>query len=91
MIKTQVQIPDQLYQDAKRLAKQREMSFAEVVRRGLEYMTAVYPAHLSDKKWTLPQPQQRGWKGLTSKELRELATETTTESHLKLHKRHVVR
>jgi hypothetical protein len=43
MIKTQVQIPDELYHRAKQIAKEREMSFAEVVRRGLEYMAQAYP------------------------------------------------
>ena len=43
MIKTQVQIPDELYHKAKRLAEEREWSFAEVMRRGLEYMTRTHP------------------------------------------------
>ena len=34
MVKTQVQIPDALFREAKRLAAENEMSFAEVVRRG---------------------------------------------------------
>ena len=38
MIKTQVQLPDQLYYKAKAIAEQREWSLAEVVRRGIEYM-----------------------------------------------------
>ncbi len=42
MIKTQVQIPDDLYRKAKQVAKERELSFAEVMRRGLEYITQVY-------------------------------------------------
>jgi hypothetical protein len=36
VVKTQVQIPDMLFREAKRLAAENEMSFAEVVRRGLE-------------------------------------------------------
>ena len=43
MVKTQVQIPDELYRKAKQIATEREISLAEVVRRGLEYMTAAYP------------------------------------------------
>lgn len=35
MIKTQIQIPDHLYREAKRIAAEYEMSFAEVVRRDL--------------------------------------------------------
>jgi len=44
MIKTQVQIPDDLFRRAKAVAAEREWSFAEVVRRGLEYITAVNPS-----------------------------------------------
>jgi hypothetical protein len=54
MIKTQVQIPDELYRAAKRVAKQRELSLAEVMRRGLEYIVGVYPA-LDDEPWELPR------------------------------------
>ncbi|MFC7337999.1 hypothetical protein ACFQY0_12475 [Haloferula chungangensis] len=43
MIKTQVQIPDELYRKAKQIAKEREWSLAEVMRRGLEYMTQACP------------------------------------------------
>ena len=43
MIKTQVQIPDELYRKAKQIAKEREWSLAEVMRRGLEYMTRACP------------------------------------------------
>jgi hypothetical protein len=42
MIKTQVQIPDELYQKAKQIAKDREWSLAEVMRRGLEYMAQTH-------------------------------------------------
>jgi hypothetical protein len=53
MIKTQVQIPEQLYLAAKRVAKDREWSLAEVMRRGLEHVVTIYPA-LDDETWNLP-------------------------------------
>ena len=43
MIKTQVQLPDHLYREAKRIAGEYEMSFADVVRRGLERVVASFP------------------------------------------------
>lgn len=43
MVKTQVQFPDHLYREAKRIAEEYEMSFAEVVRRGLETVIKRYP------------------------------------------------
>ncbi len=93
MIKTQIQIPDRLYHEAKRIAREREMSFAEVVRRGIECVLTVYPPNpLPAGKWSLPQPRNLGWKGLTSEQLRDLATETTTESQAKhTARRHAVR
>jgi hypothetical protein len=54
MIKTQVQIPDELYRAAKRVARERELSLAEVMRRGLEYIVGVYPT-LDDQPWELPR------------------------------------
>ena len=54
MIKTQVQLPDELYYKAKAIAEQREWSLAEVVRRGIEYMTLAYPVEASSKPWVLP-------------------------------------
>jgi hypothetical protein len=54
MIKTQVQLPDELYHKAKAIAEQREWSLAEVVRRGIEYMALAYPVKASAKPWALP-------------------------------------
>jgi hypothetical protein len=47
MKKTHVQIPDELYRKVKQIAKEREWSLAEVMRRGLEYMTMACPPVLS--------------------------------------------
>ena len=61
MIKTQVQIPDKLFERAKRVAAEKEWSFAEIVRRGLEYMTAVNPSdRLSATRWRLAEPSNLG-------------------------------
>lgn len=61
MVRTQVQLPDQLYQDAKRVAEEHEFTLAEVVRRGLEYMVRVYPARQTpETEWQPPQPRRLG-------------------------------
>lgn len=61
MVKTQVQIPDELYRKAKAVAAAKEWSFAEVVRRGLEYMTQVNPLdRKSADTWALPGPYRLG-------------------------------
>jgi hypothetical protein len=54
MIKTQVQLPDELYHKAKAIAEQREWSLAEVVRRGLEYMALAYPLMETKGGWEIP-------------------------------------
>lgn len=54
MIKAHVQIPDELYHSAKKVAETKEWSFAEVVRRGLEYMTTVNRVSDDSVEWTLP-------------------------------------
>jgi len=61
MTRTQIQLPDTLYEQARRIAREREMSLAELVRRGLEHMIRLYPieekAHGS---WRLPDPLDLG-------------------------------
>lgn len=54
MIKTQVQIPDHLYREAKRVAEEYELSFAEVVRRGLERVIPAFPRRGTGGEWSLP-------------------------------------
>ncbi len=56
MVKTQVQIPDALYREAKRIAAESEMSFAEVVRRGLEEIILHHPpGRRRQDEWEPPQ------------------------------------
>jgi hypothetical protein len=61
MIKTQVQIPDDLFRRAKQVAAEKEWSFAEIVRRGLEYMTDANPSgRLPAGDWQMPEPVPMG-------------------------------
>jgi hypothetical protein len=61
MIRTQIQLPDALYQEVKRLAAEREMSLAELVRRGLEMILTRFPAHPeATATWELPEPRPLG-------------------------------
>ena len=53
MIKTQIQIPDELYHKAKKIAKAKEWSMAEVFRRGLEYMARTHHVD-SEGEWKVP-------------------------------------
>lgn len=61
MVKTQIQFPDHLYREAKRIADEYEMSFAEVVRRGLEEAVKGYPAgRTAPGEWKLPEGRRMG-------------------------------
>ncbi|HXK62277.1 MAG TPA: antitoxin [Acidobacteriota bacterium] len=73
MVKTQIQIPDNLYKEAKRIAREREMSFAEVVRQGLECIVRVYPPLGERRAWTPPTPRALGWRGLDHAAVRNAA------------------
>ncbi|MBP7829403.1 MAG: antitoxin [Kiritimatiellae bacterium] len=61
MIKTQVQLPDELYRVAKELARKKEWSLAELVRRALEAVICCFPDVESDPgPWRLPDPRPLG-------------------------------
>ncbi len=81
MIKTQVQLPDELYKEAKRVAREREISLAEVMRRGIEYITSVYPPLCSTQDWSPPEPQHLGSFVSSPGDWREMANMPASESH----------
>lgn len=54
MIRTQIQLPDQLYREVQRVARDQEWSITEVIRRGAESVIRAYPA--------LKQKPSEGWK-----------------------------
>jgi len=79
MIRTQIQVSEELYREAKRVCREREMSLAELVRRGLEYVTSIHPP-LSKMKgeWELPKPMHFGAPKAPEEEWRLLANEWET-------------
>ncbi len=60
MIKTQIQLPDKLYRELKRVAAQKEWSLAETMRRGAEYIVTVNPASPKRAAWRPPRPRKLG-------------------------------
>ncbi|MEO7520609.1 MAG: hypothetical protein ABIW79_02210 [Gemmatimonas sp.] len=63
MIRTQIQLPDDLYRRAKRFGAAREMSLAEMTRRGLELLLdRVAPEPPSGSAWRLPEVNGGGLK-----------------------------
>lgn len=73
MIKTQIQVPEDLFRDVRSFARAREWSLAETFRRGAELLLEVYDGSPQDSPWVPPVSTKVGWKGLTPAQLRELA------------------
>jgi len=74
MIKTQIQLPEDLYRDLKRLAAAKEWSLAETLRRAAEQFLARHPAvPPSATPWKAPVSNKVGWRGMTHRQVREAA------------------
>lgn len=81
MTRTQIQLPDDVYARARKVCEAREISFAELSRRGLEYVLNVYaPEPHAKGEWQLPKPRNLGWKGLSDADIKEEAQFTSTEA-----------
>jgi hypothetical protein len=81
MTRTQIQLPDDVYERARKVCKSREISLAELARRGLEYILSVYATQPgASGEWRPPKPRRLGWKGLNDVELKETAQLTATEA-----------
>jgi hypothetical protein len=81
VVRTQIQLPDELFARARKLCAAREISLAELARRGIEYTLSVYSPY-ANSEWQLPTPRSLGWRGLTDGELKAQAQMTSTESSL---------
>ncbi|MCE7938913.1 hypothetical protein DCC79_14155 [bacterium] len=82
MVRTQVQLPDDVYDRAKRLAEAREISLADLMRRGLEHILSVDAPPETPTAWNLPAPRHLGWTGLSADALKDEAQITTSEVEL---------
>ena len=81
MIRTQIQLPDEVYARARKLCESREISLAELARRGIEYILSVYaPEPGADEEWQPPKPRRLGWKGLSDAEIKAQAQLTAAEA-----------
>lgn len=80
MTRTQIQLPDDVYARARKVCEKREISLAELARRGLEYILSVYSTGPgTNGAWQPPQPRRLGWKNLSDAEIKMQAQLTTTE------------
>jgi Arc/MetJ-type ribon-helix-helix transcriptional regulator len=72
MRRTQIQIPESLYKEVKRLANLREWSISEVFRRAVEHLIEQYPPLKQKQDWALPEPRDLGKPIVTPEEWRDL-------------------
>jgi hypothetical protein len=80
MTRTQIQLPDDTFARAKKLCEAREISMAELARRGIEYILSVYePDPDATREWQPPKPRDLGWKGLSHTEIKAEAQLTSAE------------
>ena len=80
MTRTQIQLPDDVFARARRLCEEREISMAELARRGIEYMLGVYdPSPVAPEDWHPPKPRRLGWRGLAEDEIKAEAQATFQE------------
>ena len=80
MTRTQIQLPDDVYERARKICKSREISLAELARRGLEYILSVYsPQPGASGEWQPPKPRRLGWQGLSDAELKQQAQLSSAE------------
>lgn len=80
MTRTQIQLPDEVFAKAKKLCEAREISLAELARRGIEYILSVYSQEPGGKgDWQPPKPRRLGWKGLSDAEIKAQAQLTASE------------
>lgn len=76
MTKTQIQLPDELYNRVKSFAAAREWSMAETFRRAIEQYCDRYPDDPADPEaWEPPPPRDLGWRGLSAAQLHAAAVE----------------
>jgi hypothetical protein len=84
MVRTQIQLPEELYQDLKRLARRKQWSLAETLRRGAESLLERYPepAASAVEQWQPPRSSAVGWRGLDAARLRDLARDDEADRQL---------
>jgi len=83
MKRTQIQLPDEVYDRARKLCESREISLAELARRGIEYILSVYNVASEDgQRWQPPKPRRLGWTGLSDAEIKQESQLTSTESRV---------
>lgn len=71
MKRTQIQLPDEVYDRARKHCEAQAISLSELARRGIEYMLSTdISGPGDDRPWQPPKPRQLGWTGLNDAEIK---------------------
>lgn len=61
MKRTQVQLPDRLYDELKKMARRHETSLADIIRKAGEYYLSRHPDPDGETlEWDIPEPDRLG-------------------------------
>lgn len=81
MVRTQIQLSDELYRELKALADDKEWSLAETLRRAAELLLRSYPrCREQPSNWRLPEPIALGRFRAPVERWRELAQDRSGKS-----------
>jgi len=79
MKRTQLQVPDPLYRQVRRVARLNDWSVSEVFRRAAERLVAQFPAVKDGSDaWQLPEPQDLGTPRVDPRKWRDHLAEDET-------------
>lgn len=83
MVRTQIQLSDEIHDRLKRLAQAKEWSLAETIRRAAEEFLGRYPnPERIVTEWKLPAPVHLGTRPFSAEQIKELAQTPATEESL---------
>jgi predicted transcriptional regulator len=85
MKRTQIQIPDPLYDEVRRVATARDWSVSEVVRRAVEQYVAETGVAPDEQAWRPPEPRSLGRPTVPEEEWRDLLGDDEEGSRAHLH------
>jgi hypothetical protein len=60
MLRTQIQLPKPLFAQLKRIARSKDWSLAELIRRGMESYAESFAESAGEKKWQMPVLRRSG-------------------------------
>ena len=72
MVRMQILLPTELHKKAKQLSKEREISLADLIRRGLEIVVDGSSFHKNKDTWNPPILKNRKLKSSSPEKLKEI-------------------